>query len=313
VSVKNICKIFFFRLEIVKKLVYIVNKHGQFAKKRKETGKMTEEKVIAKGFKGFDHEMKCRGKQYAENTVFEEEKAEMCKSGMHFCENPLDVLNYYPLLNDENKFNEFAPVEALAETNKENDKSVTTKLKVGAKLGLSGFIKAAVEFSLEWLKKVDFDKETASGDASQLASSGFNSKLASSGNYSKLASSGDDSKLASSGNYSQLASSGNYSKLASSGFNSKLASSGNYSQLASSGNYSSLEANGEDSIVAATGANCKVKGALGCFIACAEWSEDESFNIKPVAFMAAKVDGKIIKADTWYTVRDGKFVEVEGE
>ena len=234
-----------------------------------------EEKVFARGFKGFDPDMKCRGKQYAENTVFEEEKAEMCQSGMHFCENPLDVLNYYPLLNDDNKFNEFAPVEALAETNKENDKSVTTKLKVGAKLGLSGFIKAAVEFSLEWLKKVDFNKE------------------ASSGNYSTLASSGNDSTLASSGNDSTLASSG---------FNSTLAAAGHGC---------SLEATGADSVVASIGIGGKVKGALGCFIACAEWQQEEDGKWKPVAFKAAKVDGETIKADTWYTLKDGEFVEVE--
>ena len=143
-------------------------------------------------------------------------------------------------------------------------------MKVGVKLGLSGFVKAAVNFSMGWIKTVDFST----------------------------------TDTASSGNYSQLASSGNYSQLASSGFNS---------QLASSGDDSSLEATGKDSIVAATGANCKVKGAIGCFIACAEWKEDENGNIRPVDFQAAKVDGEIIKSDTWYTVRNGKFVEVEGE
>jgi hypothetical protein len=245
-----------------------------------------KEKIFAKGFKGFDHEMKCRGKQYAENTVFEEEKAEMCQSGMHFCKKPLDVLSYYPLLDDNCRFNEFAEVEALEDPETNRDKSVTTKLKVGVKLGLSGFVKAAVNFSLEWLKTVNFS-------TTDTASSGNDSQLASSGNYSQLASSGNDSQLASSGNYSQLASSG---------FNSKLASSGNDS---------SLEATGKDSIVAATGSNCKVKGALGCFIACAEWAEDESGNVKPVAFKAAKVDGEIIKADTWYTLEGGEFVEVE--
>ena len=43
-----------------------------------------------KGYKAFDKGLICRGKQYAENTVFEEDKAEICKSGMHFCKNPLD-------------------------------------------------------------------------------------------------------------------------------------------------------------------------------------------------------------------------------
>ena len=69
-----------------------------------------EEKIFATGFKGFDHEMKCRGKQYAENEVFKEKSAELCKSGIHFCKDPLDVLCYYPLLDDDCRFNEFAEV-----------------------------------------------------------------------------------------------------------------------------------------------------------------------------------------------------------
>lgn len=32
-----------------------------------------------KGYKGFNKDLTCRGKQYAENTVFEEETAEICK------------------------------------------------------------------------------------------------------------------------------------------------------------------------------------------------------------------------------------------
>jgi len=48
-----------------------------------------------KGYKGFKKGLICKGKQYAENAVFEEAEANICKNGMHFCENPLDVLDYY--------------------------------------------------------------------------------------------------------------------------------------------------------------------------------------------------------------------------
>ena len=57
---------------------------------------MPEEKVM-KGYKGFEKGLVCRNKQYAENTIFEEDKAEICKNGMHFCENPFDVWRYYLL------------------------------------------------------------------------------------------------------------------------------------------------------------------------------------------------------------------------
>ena len=155
-----------------------------------------------KGYKGFEKGLVCRGKQYAENTIFEEDTAVICEKGMHFCKNPLDVLDYYPLINENGEQNDFCDVEALDEVvTDDNKKFATKKLKVGAKLSLKGFIEAAVNFVFETEKPA----------------SGFNSKLAASGFNSKLAASGDDSKLAASGNYSKLAASGNYSKLAASG------------------------------------------------------------------------------------------------
>lgn len=63
-----------------------------------------------KGFKGFNPDMTCSGKQYEENTIFSEAEAVVCKKGMHFCTNPFDVLDYYPILNKECKFNVFVYV-----------------------------------------------------------------------------------------------------------------------------------------------------------------------------------------------------------
>lgn len=103
-----------------------------------------------KGFKGFNPDFTCNGKQYEENTVFEEGRAKICSCGMHFCENPFDVLNYYDLVNEKGHINEFAEVEALDETlTNDNEKYCTKKLKIGAKLGLKGFVKACVDFTIE--------------------------------------------------------------------------------------------------------------------------------------------------------------------
>lgn len=74
------------------------------------------EKMI-KGYKGFNKGLVCRDKQYAENTVFNEVDAALCKSGMHFCENPLNVLKYYPLIDDDGNITEFTEVEALDRRN----------------------------------------------------------------------------------------------------------------------------------------------------------------------------------------------------
>lgn len=132
-----------------------------------------------KGYKAFEKGMICKGKQYAENTVFEEDTAEICKSGMHFCANPLDVLNYYPLIDENGDLSEFAEVESLDEPETDdNQKYCTKKLKIGAKLSLAGFIKSSFEFIKESCETDNEKTKTRKRD---------NSKLATSGNFSKLA------------------------------------------------------------------------------------------------------------------------------
>jgi hypothetical protein len=270
-----------------------------------------------KGFKAFNKNMTCRGFQFEEGKVYEESKADCCNSGFHFCENPLDTLNYYNLCESE-----FAEVEALGEISKHGDdtKAATTKIKIGLKLGLPGFIKASFDYLWEQCKingNID-DIQAASGNDSKLAASGNYSKLAASGYYSKLAASGNYSKLAASGYNSQLAASGNDSKLAASGYNSQLAASGYYSKLAASGNdsklaasgyYSQLELNGQNSVGAAIGIDSIIKGKKGCWITLAEYEHDgESY--KPVCVKSAQIDGETIKEDTWYKLENSEFVEV---
>ena len=242
-----------------------------------------------KGYKGFDPDFKCNSKQYAENTEYEEKGGEICGAGvMHFCETPLDVLDYYPVLNDNCKFNRFAEVTALDDVQAEGNKRATKKIKIGAEFSLRDFIKAAVSVCIE---RTGQDAK-ASGNSSQLAASG---------DYSQLAASGNSSQLAASGNSSKLAASGNSSKLAASGYSSKLAASGDYSKLAASGDYS---------VVAGIGVNNIAKCALGGFIVLAEWVYENGRYI-PINVKAAKVDGKTIKPDTWYRLANGEFVEVD--
>lgn len=163
-----------------------------------------------KGYKGFEKGMVCRGKQYAENTVFQEENAKICESGIHFCENPMDVLDFYPILDDNCNFNEFAEVEALDKAHTDdNRKYCTKKIKIGAKLSISNFIKACVEFvidktSLEVDEKSSGDcaKICSSGNSAQICSSGYCANIGSSGDYAKICSSGEDSVICCAGNNS---------------------------------------------------------------------------------------------------------------
>ena len=239
------------------------------------------------GYKAFNPGMICQGKQYAENTVFEETGADgCCQAGvMHYCEEPFDCLDYYPLVNDRGEITEFAKVEPLAEVLKKDNKRASRKLRIGAKLSLKDFISAQVDIQMEK----------------------GNNETAASGDGSKLAASGDGSQLAASGDWSQLAASGDWSRLAASGDESQLAASGDGSKLAASGDWSRLAASGAYSIAAAIGKNSVASAALGSWIVLAEYDMQNN----PLCVRAAQIDGEKLKPNVFYTLRNGEFVEVK--
>lgn len=151
-----------------------------------------------RGYKAFEKGLICKGKQYAENAVFEEEKAEICNSGMHFCKYPLDVFDYYPLIDDKGSMSEFAEVEALDECKTDdNRKYCTKKLKIGAKLNIIDFIKASITATHEIienevkeetkeLKNNKKDKATlAGGDSAKLAGGKHSVMIGDSGSIAK--------------------------------------------------------------------------------------------------------------------------------
>ncbi len=286
------------------------------------------------GFKAATHELKCRDHQFEVGQTYTIDGDPIqCERGFHFCANPLDVWNYYPLIQDDGKLTRYMTVEAVGAVKHDGDKSVTASIAIRAELTLPAFIKSAVDGIISLCKPAygvtvasgydsqlaasgNYSQLAASGHGSQLAASGSYSQLAASGNYSKLAASGNYSKLAASGSYSQLAASGNYSKLAASGYDSQLAASGNYSQLAASGNDSKLAASGNYSKLAIEGTNgvamsagnrSTVTGIDGTWVSLASYDDQGKCN-----GIATGCIGKgKLKAGRVYRAEAGKFVEVQ--
>lgn len=162
-----------------------------------------------KGYKGFNKDFTCLEKQYEENTDYEENGDDICKQGvMHFCKNPWDVLNYYPLVDDNGNFSEFAEVEADGNIFEKENKCAATKLHIGAKLGLKGFIKACVNFTLEKTKYNADSKEDLLNDnecdSAQIGSSGDYAQIGSSGYYAQIVSEGKNSVVMAAG-YNSIA------------------------------------------------------------------------------------------------------------
>ena len=275
--------------------------------------------MAIKSYKGMDKDMKCRKEfQYELGKTYEQETATVCGPGFHSCEAPLDVLRHFGLKNG-NRYFETVADGVIARRESEDSKIASSKLTIGAEIGLPGLIKAHMEYTREKAESGTLGGDCsnlAGGDWSNLAggdwsnlAGGADSNLAG-GDCSNLAG-GADSNLAG-GNRSNLAG-GDWSNLAG-GDCSNLAggdcsnlAGGDWSNLAG-GNRSNLAGGDYSSIIGRNG--CKAKAGLHSIICLSEWDVVNAEYV-PVSVRAAIVDGEIIKPDTWYTLENGEFVEVE--
>ena len=238
------------------------------------------EKIIA--YKAMDKNMQCRSKQYEVGKTYHEDKADCCTAGMHACENPLDVLHYYPLKDGPR----FFEVECGGNVDKSEEDSnlACTELTVKGEVNFAGLVKATVNAVFNRVK----GKEPFS-----------------SGRYSTAGSSGYSSTAGSSGDYSTAGSSGYSSTAGSSGYSSTAGSSGDYSTAAATGAYCNAKADGKDSIAVVNGACGKACGALGCYLVLTEYDDDGHM----ICAKMSRVDGSAIKESVYYTLKNGEFVE----
>ena len=86
----------------------------------------------------------------------------------------------------------------------------------------------------------------------------------------------------------------------------KIGSSGDGAQIGSSGDYAQIGSSGYDAVIMCAGERSKARAKVGSWITLAEWVDG-----KPVCVKTEQVDGVRIKADTWYTLKNGEFVECE--
>ena len=231
-------------------------------------------------YKGFDKDLKCRDFQYEIGKEYEMDgKIEACSRGFHACEMPLDVFDYYSPADGSR----YCEVEQSGETDKGNDDSkvASSKIKIGAEIGIAGLVKAHIEYVKE--------KTAIDPKAAQIGSSGYGAQIGSSGDGAQIGSSGDGA---------QIGSSGYGAKIGSSGYGAKIGSSGYGAQI---------ECTGQNAVAMCAGKNSAIKGPVGTWITLAEYNDDGIC----VCCKSARIDGETLKADTWYFLKGGEFVEAE--
>ena len=97
-----------------------------------------------KAYKGFNWDMTCRGFQFEEGKEYHEDKAVLCESGFHACENPLDAFGYYA--PGSSVFHEVELDEVSDERNSDDTKVCAKTIRVGARLDVAGLCKAHFEY-----------------------------------------------------------------------------------------------------------------------------------------------------------------------
>ena len=272
-----------------------------------------------KMYKGFDKNLKCRDFQYEIGKTYTEDKAELCNAGFHACEHPLDCLSYYK--PGESRYCD-VDLDDVTDERGDNSKRVGKKITVQGEIGIVGLVKAAVNIGIEEAKSAttgNWAHAATTGNWAHAATTGDSAHAATTGDWAHAVTTGDGAHAvttgygahaATTGDGAHAVTTGDGAHAVTTGDGAHAATTGYGAHAATTGDSAHAEVSGKESIASALGIEGKAKGALGCWIVCAEWeNKNEGWHIKCVKAVA--VDGEKIKADTWYTLRDGELVEVQ--
>lgn len=228
-----------------------------------------EDKIIA--YKGMNRKMQCRGMQYEVGKDFSVDgDIECCGNGLHACERPLDVFGYYAPGTGARYFRVEQSGEMVRGSS--DSKVASSKMRVDAEIGIPGLVKAHIDYVKAHTTVEHTNPKRATAGDGHAATAG-------------------DCGAATAG-HCGAATAGRCG----------TATAGNCGAVTSHGRASV----GTNGIACARGGAPKARGGMGAVLVLVE-EPSASYNI--VHWKAVEVDGKTVKANTWYRLKNGELME----
>ena len=152
---------------------------------------------------------------------------------------------------------------------------------------------------------------SATGYRGAASATGNRGAASATGNRGAASATGYQGAASATGYRGAASATGNRGAASATGYRGAASATGNRGAASATGDQGAASATGEAGVALAAGYECKAMGALGCAICCVERGEWDGETYPIIAVKAAIVDGEKIKADTWYRLKNGEFVEVE--
>lgn len=284
-----------------------------------------------KAYAGFNPNMTTCGGfyQYKEGATYSRDNSTETPlyAGIYAYRAPLDIFYSCNPTNgsgDLNRFYELKLDGVLQGCHYGNTREIAKKITIRKELDLFELVRA----HSKWLEEqndtiknhttVNGSLSMGAGNASVATCTGDCCATTNFGNHSSVTNTGNSSVATNTGDYSISTVTGDHSAALSAGYHcasasvgcwSAAVSTGSYSVAANAGSSSTAAATGKDSIAVSWGIDGKAKATKGSYIVLAEWKCDKHDWVFVGAKMV-KVDGERIKENTFYTLKNGKFVEV---
>ena len=240
-----------------------------------------------KVYKATDKDMKCRGVQYELGKTAEVEgDIELCENGLHACEMPLDVLGYYAPSDGPRYFE--AELEDVSDEKRSDDtKRVGKKLTLSAEIGIPGLVKAQVEYVKA---QCDFDNAIKKSNSEK-----------------KNHATGERGAASATGRSGAASATGESGAASATGWCGAASATGKRGAASATGWSGAASATGKGCVAMTTGFYGRVMGGRGNAIVCVERKN----NGEIATILSGIVDGETLKPCVWYTVKNGRWVEVQ--
>ena len=275
---------------------------------------------------------------------------ECCEKGFHACEYPLDCFAYYaPSQSVYREVEQDGKLSRAGDDTKVASSKITVgaKLDIAGLVKASfEYIKERADKTKSNHSKAKRKINSATGDWSANSATGNRSANSATGNRSANSATGDWSANSATGDWSANSATGDGSANSATGDGSANSATGDRSANSATGDWSANSATGDWSANSATGnrsansatgygsanistgiecknegmgqANISVgwgvdnkcKGCVGSYLVLSEWGEWDGEKHPLLGAQMIFIDGEKYKADTFYMLKDGKFVEV---